>query len=125
MLKKRTIFWSIVTIMSMALMVWLVIAYNTKKSQYEIIESENSKIKSEINAFQSTIDSLKTAIAIQDEIIRHSISEYDSLKKEKEKVVTKIKEVRSVLSIYPLAAAVDTLRHNLQNEHYDSVNTIK
>ena len=125
MLKKRTIFWSIVTIMSIALMVWLVIAYNTKKSQYEIIESENSKIKSEINAFQSTIDSLKTAIAIQDEIIRHSISEYDSLKKEKEKVVTKIKEVRSVLSIYPLAAAVDTLRHNLQNEHYDSVNTIK
>ena len=47
MLKKRTVFWSIVTIMSMALMVWLVIAYNTKKSQYEIIESENSRIKSE------------------------------------------------------------------------------
>ena len=75
MLKKRTVFWSIVAIMSMTLMVWLVIAYNTKKSQYEIIESENSKIKSEINVFQSKIDSLKMAIAIQDEIIRHSISE--------------------------------------------------
>lgn len=125
MLKKRTVFWSIVAIMSMALMVWLVIAYNTKKSQYGIIESENSKIKSEISVFQSKIDSLKMAIAIQDEIIRHSISEYDSLKREKERVITKVKEVQSVLSIYPTTMAVDTLRYNLQNEHYDSVNTIK
>ena len=62
MLKKRTVFWSIVAIMSMALMVWLVIAYNTKKSQYEIIESENSKIKSEISVFQSKIDSLKFSL---------------------------------------------------------------
>lgn len=123
--KKKTVFWSIVTIMSVALMIWLVIAYNTKKSQYEIIELENSKIKSEINVFQSKIDSLRIAIAVQDEIIRHSISEYDSLKKEKEKVITKVKEVQSVLSIYPLTVSVDTLRYNLQKEHYDSINIIK
>ena len=121
MLKKRTVFWSIVAIMSMALMVWLVIAYNTKKSQYEIIESENSKIKSEISVFQSKIDSLKMAIAIQDEIIRHSISEYDSLKREKERVITKVKEVQSVLSIYPITTAVDTLRYNLLNNKADTV----
>ena len=125
LLKKRTMFWSIVAIMSTALMVWLVIAYNTKKSQYEIIESKNSKIKSEISVFQSKIDSLKIAIAIQDEIIRHSISKYDSLKREKEKVITKVKEVQSVLSIYPITTAVDTLRYNLQKERYDSVNKIK
>lgn len=124
-LKKRTVFWLIVTIMSVALMVWLVIAYSAKKSQYEIIELENSKIKSEINVFQSKIDSLKIAIAVQDEIIRHSISEYDSLKREKEKIITKVKEVQSVLSIYPLNASVDTLRYNLQREHYDSINIIK
>lgn len=125
MLKKRTVFWLIVTIMSIALMIWLVIAYSAKKSQYEIIELENSKIKSEINVFQSKIDSLRIAIAVQDEIIRHSISEYDSLKKEKEKVITKVKEIQSVLSIYPLNASVDTLRYNLQREHYDSINIIK
>ena len=125
MLKKRTVFWLIVTIMSIALMIWLVIAYSAKKSQYEIIELENSKIKSEINVFQSKIDSLRIAIAVQDEIIRHSISEYDSLKKEKEKIITKVKEVQSVLSIYPLNASVDTLRYNLQREHYDSINIIK
>ena len=125
MLRKRTVFWLIVTIMSIALMIWLVIAYSAKKSQYEIIELENSKIKSEINVFQSTIDSLKIAIAVQDEIIRHSISEYDSLKKEKEKIITKVKEVQSVLSIYPLTVSVDTLRYNLQREHYDSINIIK
>lgn len=125
MLRKRTVFWSIVAIMSIALMIWLVIAYNAKKSQYEIIELENSKIKSEINVFQSKIDSLRIAIAVQDEIIRHSISEYDSLKKEKEKVITKVKEVQSVLSIYPLTVSVDTLRYNLQREHYDSINIIK
>ena len=125
MLKKKTVFWSIVAIASMALMVWLVIAYNTKKSQYEIIESENSRIKSEISVFQSKIDSLKIAIAVQDEIIKHSISEYDSLKREKEKVVTKVKKVQSILSIYPITTAVDALRYNLQNERYDSVNTIK
>lgn len=124
-LKKRTVFWLIVTIMSVALMVWLVIAYSAKKSQYEIIELENSKIKSEINVFQSKIDSLKIAIAVQDEIIRHSISEYDSLKREKEKIITKVKEVQSVLSIYPLTVSVDTLRYNLQREHYDSINIIK
>lgn len=124
-LKKRTVFWLIVTIMSIALMIWLVIAYSAKKSQYEIIELENSKIKSEINVFQSKIDSLRIAIAVQDEIIRHSISEYDSLKKEKEKIITKVKEVQSVLSIYPLNASVDTLRYNLQREHYDSINIIK
>ena len=125
MLRKRTVFWLIVAIMSIALMIWLVIAYSAKKSQYEIIELENSKIKSEINVFQSKIDSLKIAIAVQDEIIRHSISEYDSLKKEKEKIITKVKEVQSVLSIYPLSASVDTLRYNLQREHYDSINIIK
>ena len=125
MLKKRTVFWLIVAIMSIALMIWLVIAYSAKKSQYEIIELENSKIKSEINVFQSKIDSLRIAIAVQDEIIRHSISEYDSLKKEKEKIITKVKEVQSVLSIYPLNASVDTLRYNLQREHYDSINIIK
>lgn len=125
MLRKRTVFWLIVAIMSIALMIWLVIAYSAKKSQYEIIELENSKIKSEINVFQSTIDSLKIAIAVQDEIIRHSISEYDSLKKEKEKIITKVKEVQSVLSIYPLTVSVDTLRYNLQREHYDSINIIK
>lgn len=125
MLKKKTIFWSIIAIMSTALIVWLIIAYNTKKSQYQIIESENSRVKSEISTFQSKIDSLKTAIAIQDEIIRNSITEYDSLKREKEKVITKVKEVQSVLSIYPLTIAVDTLKHNLWNEHYDSINTIK
>ena len=125
MLKKRTVFWLIIAIMSIALMIWLVIAYSAKKSQYEIIELENSKIKSEINVFQSKIDSLRIAIAIQDEIIRHSISEYDSLKKEKEKIITRVKEVQSVLSIYPLNASVDTLRYNLQREHYDSINIIK
>lgn len=125
MLKKRTVFWLIVTIMPIALMIWLVIAYNAKKSQYEIIELENSKIKSEINVFQSKIDSLRIAIAVQDEIIRHSISEYDSLKKEKEKIITKVKEVQSVLSIYPLTVSVDTLRYNLQRERYDSINIIK
>lgn len=125
MLRKRTVFWLIVTIMSIALMIWLVIAYSAKKSQYEIIELENSKIKSEINVFQSKIDSLRIAIAVQDEIIRHSISEYDSLKKEKEKIITRVKEVQSVLSIYPLTISVDTLRYNLQKEHYDSINTIK
>ena len=125
MLKKRTVFWLIVATMSIALMIWLVIAYSAKKSQYEIIELENSKIKSEINVFQSKIDSLRIAIAVQDEIIRHSISEYDSLKKEKEKIITKVKEVQSVLSIYPLTVSVDTLRYNLQREHYDSINIIK
>lgn len=125
MLKKQTVFWLIIAIMSIALMIWLVIAYSAKKSQYEIIELENSKIKSEINVFQSKIDSLRIAIAVQDEIIRHSISEYDSLKKEKEKIITKVKEVQSVLSIYPLTVSVDTLRYNLQKEHYDSINTIK
>ena len=125
MLKKQTVFWLIIAIMSIALMIWLVIAYSAKKSQYEIIELENSKIKSEINVFQSKIDSLRIAIAVQDEIIRHSISKYDSLKKEKEKIITKVKEVQSVLSIYPLTVSVDTLRYNLQKEHYDSINTIK
>ena len=125
MLRKRTVFWLIIAIMSIALMIWLVIAYSAKKSQYEIIELENSKIKSEINVFQSKIDSLRIAIAVQDEIIRHSISEYDSLKKEKEKIITKVKEVQSILSIYPLTVSVDTLRYNLQRERYDSINIIK
>lgn len=119
--KKRTLFWLIITTMSFALVVWLTIAYNAKKDQYIMIDEENARIKAEMQLLQTKIDSLTTAIALQDAIIRHSIIEYDSLKNEKELVMQKMKEAQEVLRVYPVTAAVDTLRRNLSMESYNVV----
>lgn len=119
--KKRTLFWLIITTMSFALVVWLTIAYNAKKDQYIMIDEENAKIKAEMQLLQTKIDSLTTAIALQDAVIRHSIIEYDSLKNEKELVMKRMKEAQEVLRVYPVTAAVDTLRRNLSMESYNVV----
>ena len=119
--KKRTLFWLIITTMSFALVVWLTIAYNAKKDQYIMIDKENARIKAEMQLLQTKIDSLTTAIALQDAIIRHSIIEYDSLKNEKELVMKRMKEAQEVLRVYPVTAAVDTLRRNLSMESYNVV----
>ena len=119
--KKRTLFWLIITIMSFALVVWLTIAYNAKKDQYIMIDEENARIKAEMQLLQIKIDSLTTAIALQDAVIRHSIIEYDSLKNEKELVIKRMKEAQEVLRVYPVTAAIDTLRQNLSMESYNVV----
>lgn len=119
--KKRTLFWLIITTMSFALVVWLTIAYNAKKDQYIMINEENARIKAEMQLLQTKIDSLTTAIALQDAVIRHSIIEYDSLKNEKELVMQRMKEAQEVLRVYPVTAAVDTLRRNLSMESYNVV----
>ena len=119
--KKRTLFWLIITTMSFALVVWLTIAYNAKKDQYIMIDEENARIKAEMQLLQTKIDSLTTAIALQDAVIRHSIIEYDSLKNEKELVMKRMKEAQEVLRVYPVTAAVDTLRRNLSMESYNVV----
>ena len=117
--KKRTLFWLIITTMSFVLVVWLTIAYNAKKDQYIMIDEENARIKAEMQLLQTKIDSLTTAIALQDAVIRHSIIEYDSLKNEKELVMKRMKEAQEVLRVYPVTAAVDTLRRNLSMESYN------
>lgn len=119
--KKRTLFWLIITTMSFALVVWLTIAYNAKKDQYIMIDEENARIKAEMQLLQTKIDSLTSAIALQDAVIRHSIIEYDSLKNEKELVMKRMKETQEVLRVYPVTAAVDTLRRNLSMESYNVV----
>lgn len=119
--KKRTLFWLIITTMSFALVVWLTIAYNAKKDQYIMIDEENARIKAEMQLLQTKIDSLTTAIALQDAVIRHSIIEYDSLNNEKELVMKRMKEAQEVLRVYPVTAAVDTLRRNLSMESYNIV----
>ena len=119
--KKRTLFWLIITTMSFALVVWLTIAYNAKKDQYIMIDEENARIKAEMQLLQTKIDSLTSAIALQDAVIRHSIIEYDSLKNEKELVMKRMKEAQEVLRVYPVTAAVDTLRRNLSMESYNVV----